>query len=68
MTLLVLRRKHHRAVYPQQLKVGIDEPRTNLTARGESRRKSWLGIDRIDPAYYTVAHGDGHSTQATASA
>src|SRR4029453_9254376 len=26
------------------------------------------GIDRIDPTSYTVAHGNGHSTQATASA
>lgn len=34
----------------------------------KSTEKCWLGIDRIDPAYYTVAHGDGHSTQATASA
>ena len=45
--------------------------RAPLTACGESRSSSPLvigeGIDRIDPAPYTVAHGHGHPRPRTTS-
>jgi hypothetical protein len=46
---------------------GVQTPPISLASNelvSSAWRKSELGIDTIDPTYYTVAHGDG---QATAS-